>query len=215
MHVANGYSVDKDLYSYMLNHHADSTSTTHQRLSIMATDKCLDNSMFYYKAVQLGKIESRNVHGLERDQQQNTRDYCLVHKDNEPSKDMKRMRSTERELKLARMDFQQPEARFHGNLEFIDIFKFKLNRNKTNLPFKGLGKKKLLLCVDHGIATVKELIAYDGTNPKILPQWRDAVQNYYDKLEWQITTVLSKMERLEKNLSGQAWALPLLRTLRT
>jgi len=50
----------------------------------------------------------------------------------------------------------------HGDIEFIDIFKLKQNRNKTNLPFKVIEKMKLLLCADHGIATAKELLSYDG-----------------------------------------------------
>lgn len=54
------------------------------------------------------------------------------------------------------------------------------------------------MCIDHGITTAKELIGYDGTNTKMLPQWRDKVQNYYDKIEWQMATVLSKIERLEQ-----------------
>jgi len=70
----------------------------------MVTDKWLDNSMFHYKVIQLGNIKPRNVWGLDGDQQQNTMDHYLVNKKKEASKELKQMRSIERELKLARID---------------------------------------------------------------------------------------------------------------
>jgi len=141
MYVANRFAVDEELHSYILNHSTGSTATIYKRLSFMNTDKWIDDSMFYYKAVQLGKIKPHNVHGLPGDQRQNRMDHQLVDKDNEPSKDVKQMRSIEHDLKLSQMDYQQLEARFLGNIEFVDIFKLKQNRSRTNLSFEGLGGK--------------------------------------------------------------------------
>ena len=41
MHIAKGFAVDEDLFSCILTHSADSTSTIHKRLSLVASEKWL------------------------------------------------------------------------------------------------------------------------------------------------------------------------------
>jgi len=96
-------------------------------------------------------------------------DSFLVPESQETSKESKRTRSVERETKLTKMDLASLEARCHGDIEFIDIFKLKKNWNHVNLPFEGLGKKKLSTCIDNGICSAKDLLQHEGGNTKILP----------------------------------------------
>ena len=60
-----------------------------------------------------------------------------------------------------------PKKTYDSDVEFIDVFKLKKNRNKIDLPFKGIGKKKLLLLIEAGITSAKELLEYDGSDQAV------------------------------------------------
>jgi hypothetical protein len=68
------------------------------------------------------------------------------------------------------------------------------------LPFKGLGKTKLLTMIERGITSAKELLLYDGTDPLILPHWKTIVENYYDGLETEMAALTGTLTQLSEQL---------------
>jgi len=145
LHVANGFAIDEELCCYILTHSTDSAASIRRPLSLMATDKWIYDSMFHCKAAQLGKVKNHRHNSLKRDHSQGTIRQFLCSKKVSAAK--KKQHSLEKEIQRQKMDLKLLEARHHGDVELIDAFKLKKNRNHTNLPFEGIGKEKLLTCI--------------------------------------------------------------------
>ena len=56
--LGNGYAIDDELYSFIISHSNKTTASIYDRLTLLATEKWINDGMFYYKAASLKKISN-------------------------------------------------------------------------------------------------------------------------------------------------------------
>jgi len=200
--VSRGFAVDDECYSFIISHSFDTTASIHRRLALAATDKYLDESLYHYKAVKANKVLANKPGFVEGDSRQQTMDAFLASGITDPQ--MKKRLSMVGRLRNKRMDLKGKMAERDGDVEFIQTFKQKSNRNNYNLPFKGVGRRKLLTLIDHGITTAKELLNYDfddnASNRHVLPRWKRIVETYYENVDNDIDLLRAEIESLEREI---------------
>jgi hypothetical protein len=111
-------------------------SIIHRRLCLMATDKWIDDATYYYKACAAKKVKPRDARQQVK-KKQRTIDGFLTKTVSTPTE--RRYYKAIRELKLMRSRLDGMRDLADGDIEFVDVFKKKRNRNEINLPFKGIG----------------------------------------------------------------------------
>lgn len=203
--LGNGYAIDDELYSFIISHSNETTASIYKRLTDLATDKWIDDGMFYYKAVSLRKVSNNKmplaaVASTGDAKQQGTIDGYFTKPVVPESVLQRKHRNTKGHLKSAERYLADRKAKLEGDVEFVSVFKLKENRNEIDLPFKGIGKKKLLVLIEAGVTSAKELLSYSGNNPAVLPQWRVIVQRYYDELESGIKGLQEAVDKLRGEL---------------
>lgn len=204
-HLTCGCAVDEELHSYIINHSRDTTAGTHKKLALMATDEWMDDAMFHYTAVPVKQVKTRRSDTLLEDARQRTLHRHLQDVRETPLK--KKQRSIK--LEMARVDREIAAKRqaLEEDVEFISVFKAKANRNSIGLPFRGLGRAKILKLIGLGITSAKELLNYDGGDPSVLPQWICLVENYYDGLEIELGVLSERKSVLQDDLDWNAIAM--------
>jgi hypothetical protein len=202
-HLTSGCGVDEELYSYITNHSNDTTASIYKRIALMTTDEWMNDALYYYTAVRKQKVILQREGTLAADSRQRTLDRHLVKQAVETPR-QKRQRTLKAEkLRLERAIAAKKQA-FETDVEFVNIFKMKANRNSTGLPFKGIGKAKILKLIERGITTAKELVNYDGTDPTVLPQWKAIVENYYEGIETEMAGLMGELAKLNEDLDWLA-----------
>lgn len=190
--LSKGFAVDESLYSFIVTNNSDTTASIHQRLKKMAADEWMNNATCCCRAVLAQRVvttgnNQRYVAGTN----QQTLDHLLI----DTSKftpEEKRARNLRYKLTNVERDLKFKEEEAEKDILFINVFRKKKNRNQFGLPFKGIGRKKLLLLIDLGTCTAKELLEHDGANPLVLESWRDIVQACYDKLNTKVVMLRRK-----------------------
>ena len=201
--VCRGFALDEECYSCITNHSHDTTASIHRRVALAHTDQFLDDSLFYYRCCCADKITKESPRGtVPGDRRQRTIDYILTcHKDTPEEKKRKTLMTT---LKAKQWELRSKKSAFENDIKFIRVFEQKKNRNAINLPFKGIGKAKLLLMIGEGIATARQLLDYDfddpDRNPKIKEQWKNIVENYYENLEFEMDVLQSEVTTMEREI---------------
>jgi len=202
-YICKGFGVDEECYSCITNHSHDATSYIHRRIALSHTDQFLEDSLFYYRCCYAKKITNDAPAGTAPgDRRQRTLDYILTaHKDTPEEKKQKTLMVT---LKARRWELRDKERAYNSDIEFISVFEAKKNRNKINLPFKGIGKAKLLLMIGAGITSARDLLAYDfddpDSNPKIKESWKDIVECYYEKLKFEMDMLQTEVQTMEREV---------------
>jgi len=158
--ICKGFRVDEECYSYITNLSHDTTASMHQRVTLAHTDQFLDDSLFYYWCCYAKKVTKDAPSGtVPGDTRQCTLDYTLTaHKDTPEEKKRKTLMVS---LKAKRWELRDKQRSHTAEIKFIRAFEEQKNRNKINLPFKGIGKTKLLAMIGAGIATARDLLDYD------------------------------------------------------
>jgi len=91
---------------------------------------------------------------------------------------------------------------YNNDIKFIRVFEEKKNRNKINLPFKGIGKTKLLVMIGCGITSAKDLLECDfdsdEANPKVKETWKDIVECHHEKLKFETDVLESDVAAMER-----------------
>mgnify|MGYP000564592990 CR=1 FL=1 len=177
----------------------DTTASIHQRLALGVTHKHLQDALFYYRAVRAKKVVSTPMAVCESDKTQRTID-SLINFTAAPTLVESRRVTMLTQLRASQRELQSKQLAFDGDVQFIDVFRKKSNRNNYNLPFKGIGRKKLLMLIDRNVTSAKELLAHDGVNPVVKPAWKHIMQNYYDGLEHNISRLKVRVECLQREL---------------
>ena len=201
--VCRGFALDEECYSHVTNHSHDTTASIHRRIALSHTDKFLDDSLFYCRCCYADKITKESPAGtVPGNPLQRTIDYLLTaRKDTPEEKKRKTMITT---LKARRWELRHKKSLHAADIEFIRVFEQKKNRNQINLPFKGIGKAKLLLMIGEGITTARELMEYDfdqeERNPKIKEHWKNIVECYYEKLEHEIDALQVEVTAMEREI---------------
>jgi len=72
---------------------------------------------------------------------------------------MKKRMTMVARLRNKKLELQGKTSERDGDIEFKQMFKQKSNRNNCNLPFKGIGRRKLLTLTDNGITAATQGVA--------------------------------------------------------
>ena len=202
-HLSAGFAVDDALYSFITNHSHDTTASIYKRLALSTADKYLNDSMFYYKAMEEKKVKARNKDAVEGDKtQRSIRAFVAPRGDTaaeDPNARLLRIKSAD----LARLnrELNSKRASLSADIKFSSVLCRKSNRNNLGQVFKGIGRTKLELLINHGITSARELLAYEeGDNPLILPSWRRIIQAYYEGLEVAVADLESRVETVDNEV---------------
>jgi len=199
--MSQGFAVDDDLYTYIVTHNNDTTASIHQRLKKSLADNWINDTTYYYKAVLSNRVKKRNPNYVDGTNQRTLDMHLEILP--ELSVDEKRAKRLRSALAYAEEQFAVAESKAARDVQFVDIFHKKKNRNATGLPFKGIGREKCLVLIKHGIISAKELLEYDGGSPAILESWRDIVQGCYDNLTRQVYILRKKKTEAEDELKDE------------
>ena len=176
--VSRGFAVDNDLYSFIVSHSSDTTTSIYKRLAQIVTDRWTDDSAFYYRAILANKIRVSNPHTVEGTSQLLMSRFLPT---GPPVSAVTKNRMLlQSKVKRLDLSLQSKQNLLDTDFSFTDIAEMKADRNKIDLPFRGLGRGKCKVLVAKGIFTAKDLMNYKGNDPAILPSWIGAVFAYYD-----------------------------------
>jgi len=193
-YLAKGFAIDDEAHSFIIYHSHDTTASMHRRLALSVTDKCLQDALCCYRAVREKKVSNTLVTVCESDKTQRTIDSLINFTaasnlvESRQITMLTQLRASQRELATA-------QSAFDGDIQFIQVFWKKSNRNNFDLPFKGIGRKKLLMLIDRNVTSAKELLHCDGVDPVVKSSWKHVVQKCYDDLEESISWL--KVVRLQ------------------
>ena len=196
--MSQGFAVDENLYSFVISHSSDTTALIQQRLKKLAADEWMNDAACYFCGVAAKKVKARGG----RNGREGLIDNFLVDTSKVTPAEKKarhlryRLTNIERELKSI-------EAKAVADVFFIDVFNKKKNRNKSHLPFKGLGREKLLTLIGLEITSAKDLLACDGFNPAVKESWKDMVQACYDQLNRDVAHHRRKKKEAEDELEEE------------
>lgn len=200
--MSKGFAVDDECCSFIISHSFDTTASVRRRLALAATDKHLDQALHCYKAVKADKVLANKPNFVEGDSLQQTIDQFLASGITDPQ--MKKRLTMVGRLRNKKMELKGKMSERESDIEFISIFKKKSNRNDCNLPFKGIGRRKLLTLTDHGITTAQELLACDFddnvSNKCVLPRWKRIVERHCENLDLEIDMLRSEIESVEREI---------------
>jgi len=199
--MSKGFAVDEALYTFITTHNTDSTALIHHRLKKSVADNWINNATHYFKAVLSNRVKKRNPDYLDGTNQQTLDRHLEIIVDRAPAeKRVKRLRAS---LACAEEELQSAQAKASRDVQFVNIFNKKKNRNVSGLPFKGIGREKCLVLIKHGVISAKALLEYDKGSPAILESWRDVVQACYDNLTRQVFMLQKKKKEAEDELKDE------------
>ena len=199
--LSKGFAVDEELCTCVVTHANDTAASMHQKLKKTIADNWTNDAAFCYRAVIGQRAKKRNPNYLDGTNQQSLDKHLAPLEVIPPAaKKERRLRSS-----LAHLEEQLEGAiaKASRDVQFVDIFNKKKNRNKTGLPFKGIGREKCALLLTHGILSAKELLDCDGGSPAVLESWRDIVQAHCDHLERQVYMLRKRKEEAEEELKDE------------
>lgn len=197
-HLTAGCAVDEELHSHIVNHSKDATASIHRRLAPMTTDEWMEDVMFHCTAIREQQVKSVCSDTLLGDCRQRTLDSHLSQKAETPAR--KRRRIIQRDVTRVEREIAAKRQVHEEDVEFVNVFKMKENRNKIGLPFKGLGKTKILTLIGCGMTTAREPLDHNGGDPIVLPQWKPLVENHCKNLEVDIAVLTGELARLQESL---------------
>jgi len=202
--LSKGFAVDEALYSFIVTNNSDTTASIHQRLKKMAADNWMNDATCCCRAVLAERVKtaSNNNKLYVSGTNQRTLDNVLIDT-SKITPEEKKARSLRHKLATLERDLKFKEEEAERDVLFVSVFQKKRNRNKFGLPFKGIGRKKLLLMIDLGMCTAKELLEHDGTNPAVLDSWKDIVQAHYDNLCTEVVILRRKRDEAEVELEDE------------
>ena len=145
--LGNGYAIDDELYSFIISHSNETTASIYHRLGLLATDKWIDDSMFYYKAVTLKKVSEHSSPPEEAGKKQTTIDSYFEKGIKETSL-QKKHKSAKNLLASVQRQLDSKVNSFEGDVDFIDIFRLKENRNQSHLKVSGRRSVSNLLVLE-------------------------------------------------------------------
>jgi len=193
--LSKGFAVDDELHSFIVSHSADTTASIHCKHKRMVADQWMCDATLCCRAVLSKRVKGQRPNFVEGANQQMLDRQCFHQQ--KLSEDQKRARRARDHLRRVTADFNSAKAKYEGDLHFVDVFNAKKNRNATGLPFKGIGKEKCLTLISRSILTARDLLDYDGSDPAILPRWREIVYNHYEGLSMELSRLKQQKDKAE------------------
>jgi len=199
--MSKGFAVDDELHTFIVTHNTDTTASIHQKLKKGVADNWINDATHYFKAVLSNRVKKRNPNYLDGTNQRALDRHLEIVKDLGPAeKRAKRLRSL---LAHAEEQLAAAQTKASRDVQFVDTFEKKKNRNVSGLPFKGIGRSKCLVLIKHGILSAKDLLEYDGGSPAILESWIDIVQAHYNNLTREVFILQKKKSEAEEELKDE------------
>jgi len=197
--LSQGFVVDEELYSFITTHGADTTTSIHQRIKGMHANRYVYEASCYYRAVVAKRVKPRNPKRVDGTNQ-STLDSILVQQ-LELTRDQKRQQTLRWDLGRLELQLKSKKDVLDGDMHFSDVFRRKKNRNSIGELFPGIGKRKMLTLLEHGIYTARDLLHYEGESPSIKENWKNIVQNYYDNLSFEVSALERRIESVKTDLN--------------
>jgi hypothetical protein len=207
-HLAKGLAVDDEVYSHIVNHSHDTTASIYRRLALSVTDNYIDDGLYYCQAVMANKVQKERKHGVvDADRRQITLETGFRNQEATQRKTVLRPQEQSRYSHL-RHKLMQKQAKVerkqeeHNDIDFRSILASKSDRNKLKQGFTGLGKTKLeFLIHEKKIVTARQLLAYNGTDRKVLPSWKKVVRLHFNSIQAEMQVLKDEIRSIEDEIA--------------
>jgi len=164
----------------------------------MAADEWTNDATFCCRACLAKRVRTTNRNGSVFVQGTN---QSALHSVLVPMTDqMKRFRGDRHQLVCLQRELQAVEDAFDGDVQFVNMFKKKKNRNSTNLPFRGTGKEKCLTLMSRGTLSAHDLLNCEGSDPAIKEHWKDIMQAHCCNLAREMASLRSRTSKLQDDI---------------
>ena len=200
------FAVDEELLSFITNMYERSTSSIHKILTGMATDRYLNDQIYYLHACRANAVKKRATNVMENGQ--STLDPLLKDLSEAPdaSASERTLLRLQCDRKRHRLNLRSAESRAKDPIDFHSLMKIKAGRNKrinadpATLPSIGTGKLEKLIAAgfDNGL----ELTDYQGIHPEwsTTPRRREAFRELRESIKTIFDARLETVRKLEEEL---------------
>ena len=212
IYLSARFAVNEDLASFITNMYDKSTASIHRVLTQMATDRYLNDHIYYLHACRANKIKKRADNVAANGQ--STLDPLL-----QDVSDIPEAPAAQRTLLRLQKDFQRTrfklgtaETAARNNLCFRELFKSKNGRNRRHAPLPSVGTGKLQKFIDAGIESGRDLVDYNGIHPSwndtprrrvAFCQLRRMVQDLFSTKQKTVDALLLELDTLQSEINRQ------------
>jgi len=162
MKLSKRFTVDEDLYSFIIAGWKMPTAQLRQQLEDITTQKYLSDYKYYLHALRCDKIKLHRHEVCLEDRAQETVDRHL----REVSTTERTLAEVRANMVWSRLRYQSALNTFRSSIPFQELMNVKSDNNNSNRMLKKLGKKKLEQLMEAGILSGRELLECNGIPPR-------------------------------------------------
>ena len=205
IYLSARFAVNEELISFITNMYDKSTSTIHRILTGMATDKYLNDHIYYLHACRAKRVKQRPKNVRKEDQSQTTLDPLLVGVSEAPeaSPAERTLLRLQCDLKRTRLNLRSAEMTAAGVIDFARLRKVKNGRNRRSQILASVGVGKLDQFMGAGIHSGRDLVEYTGIHPvwSQTPRRREAFRDLREQCQHIFNARNEVVSRLEQEVS--------------
>jgi hypothetical protein len=222
-------AVDDELFTLVTAGYDIPTAKIHKQLQHMATEKYLNDHLYYLHAVRAKKIKKERRNVSSGDRRQGTLDGHLVNMSEHNSSDesiaklQRELSSLQKSLRDAKLKLEGALAAKENPIYFSRVKGTKSGNNYRNKPgdlyaIPGIGIQKLDKLIANGFPTGKSVAEYDGptpsawkqhTGPATFRRWRETFCGIFNSRTKAVSDLQSQVNSLESLVEEKKEALSL------